>query len=63
MKKECRYILNEEEVTCIGDILKAKDTINRTINSINCLNIAEITDALRSADKRLTTALEKLTFK
>lgn len=62
MKREVRYTLTEEEITCIGDIRKSKDAINRVINNIDNINKIEIVNALQSIDERLATALEKLTI-
>lgn len=60
MKRECRFILSEDEITCIGDVRKAKDAINRTILNIDSLNKEEIVEALKTTDERLAVALKKL---
>ena len=60
MKRECRFILDEEEITCIGDIRKAKDDINRTILNIDNLSKEEISNILESFNERLAVALKKL---
>ena len=60
MKRECRFILDEEEITCIGDIRKAKDDINRTILNIDNLSKEEISNILESSNERLAVALKKL---
>lgn len=60
MKRECRFILSEDEITCIGDIRKAKDAIRRTILNIDSLNKKDIVEVLRTSDERLAVALKKL---
>lgn len=63
MKRECKFILNEDEITCIGDIRKAKDVINKVILNIDKLNKEELVSALKASDERLSVALEKLEIK
>lgn len=60
MRRECKYVLDENEITCVGDIRKARDSINRTILNIDNLSKEEISNILESSNKRLAVALEKL---
>lgn len=60
MKRECRFILNEEEITCIGYIRKTRDTINKVILNIDQLTKEETVEILRTCDERLSVALKKL---
>lgn len=60
MKRECKFILSEEEITCVGDIRKSKDTINKIILNIDKLRKEEIIEALKTCDERLIVALKKL---
>lgn len=60
MRRECKFVLDENEITCIGDIRKARDSINRTILNIDNLSKEEISNILKSSNERLVVALEKL---
>ena len=60
MKRECKFILSEVEITCLGDIRKTKDTINKIILNIDKLRKEEIIEALKTCDERLIVALKKL---
>lgn len=60
MKRECRFILNEEEITCIGDIRKTRDTINKTILNMDQLTKEKTVEILKTCDERLSIALKKL---
>lgn len=60
MKRECRFIMSEEEITCIGDIRKVKDSINRIILKIDTLTKEEIVEALKISNERIAVALKKL---
>lgn len=62
MKREVRFILSEEEVTCIGDIRKAKDTAAhvRTRIASDSMSIKDIDLAIEVIINRLNDALDKL---
>ena len=62
MKREVRFILNEEEITCIGDIRKAKDTAAhvRTRIASDSISIEVIDLAFEVIINRLNDALSKL---
>lgn len=60
MKRECRFILNEEEITCIGDIRTAREIINKTILNMDQLTKEETVEILNTCDERLSIALKKL---
>ena len=60
MRREVKFVMNEEEITCITDIRKAKDTINRTMLNIDRLDKKEIAEILKATNERLTIALKKL---
>lgn len=60
MRRECKFVLDENEMTCVGDIRKARDSINRTILNIDNLSKEEISNILGSSNERLAVALEKL---
>lgn len=62
MKKEVRYFLTEEEITCIGDVRTAKSDLEKMANKI--LKEKEISpryaDFLYGVADRLGFALGKL---
>lgn len=62
MKREVRFILNEEEITCIGDIRKAKDMAAhvRTRIASDSISIEVIDIAFEVIINRLNDALSKL---
>ena len=60
MKRECKFIMNEEDITCIGDIRTTRDTINKTILNIDQLTKEETVEILKTCDERLSIALKKL---
>lgn len=60
MKRECRFILNEEDITCIGDIRRTRDVINKAILNIDQLTKEETVEILKTCDERLSIALKKL---
>lgn len=63
MRRECKFVLDENEMTCVGDIHKARDSINRIILNIDNLSKEEISNILESSNERLAVALEKLEIK
>ncbi len=63
MRRECKFVLDENEMTCVGDVRKARDSINRTILNIDNLSKEEISNILKSSNERLLVALEKLEIK
>lgn len=60
MKRECKFIMNEEDITCIGDIKTTRDTINKVILNIDQLTKEETVEILKTCDERLSIALKKL---
>ena len=60
MRRECKFVLDENEITCIENIRKARDSINRTILNIDNLSKEELSNILKSSNERLVVALEKL---
>lgn len=60
MKRECRYVLDEEEITCIGDIRTAKNTVEKIVSNMDSLEPEEIAEMLKTCDERLSVALKKL---
>lgn len=68
MKKEVRYILTEEQATCIGDIRTAKSDLERMANKIVSDNLnkveealpLEISDFMFGVATKLSFALNKL---
>ena len=60
VKRECKYIMNEEEITCIGDIRTARDIINKVLLNIDQLTKEETVKVLKACDERLSIALKKL---
>nr|DAH71464.1 MAG TPA: hypothetical protein [Caudoviricetes sp.] len=60
MKRECKFIMNEEDITCIGDIKTTRDTINKVILNIDQLTKEETIEILKTCDERLSIALKKL---
>lgn len=60
MKRECKFIMNEEDITCIGDIKITRDTINKVILNIDQLTKEETIEILKTCDERLSIALKKL---
>lgn len=60
MKRECKFIMNEEDITCIGDIKTTRDTINKVILNIDQLAKEETVEILKTCDERLSIALKKL---
>ena len=53
-------IKNAREITCINDIRKTKDTINKAILNIDHLTEEEMVEILKTCDERLSVALKKL---
>lgn len=60
MKRECKFVLSEEETTCIGDVRRVKNAISRIILNIDTLNKEEIVEVLKTSDEGLAIALKKL---
>lgn len=60
MKRECKFIMNEEDITCIGDIKTTRDTIYKVILNIDQLTKEETIEILKTCDERLSIALKKL---
>ena len=60
MKRECKFIMNEEDITCIGDIKTTRDTINKVILNIDQLTKEDTIEILKTCDERLSIALKKL---
>lgn len=62
MKREVRYILNEEQVTCIGDIRTAKTDLEMMADKILKENeiSPQYADFMYSVAIKLSIALEKL---
>jgi hypothetical protein len=60
VKRECKFIMNEEDITCIGDIKTTRDTINKVILNIDQLTKEETIEILKTCDERLSIALKKL---
>lgn len=52
--------MNEEDITCIGDIKTTRDTINKVILNIDQLAKEETVEILKTCDERLSIALKKL---
>ena len=52
--------MNEEDITCIGDIKTTRDTINKVILNIDQLTKEETIEILKTCDERLSIALKKL---
>lgn len=52
--------MNEEDITCIGDIRTARATINQVLLNIDQLTKEETVEILKTCDERLSIALKKL---